>query len=150
MTGPEEHGNWLIKKEMTNVRRHGVVKRKRGVKRTCQGCGARFYDLNRERPQCPRCGTEHMAGTPPKPRHRAAPPEPPPAVEPVPPPEDEHVVPLKGVVETVEDEEDDEDDLEKVKGGDDGLIEDASELRQDEDDVSEVREHVDDGVGDKS
>lgn len=126
-----------------------MVKRKWGVKRTCQGCGARFYDLNREKPQCPECGAGYVAGNPPSPRRRAAPPEPPPAVEPepVPPPEDEHVVPLKGVVETVED---DEDDLEEVKGdNDDGLIEDASELRKDDDDVSEVREHVDDGVEDK-
>ncbi len=127
-----------------------MVKRKWGVKRTCQGCGARFYDLNRERPQCPRCGTEHVAGNPPKARHRAVPPEPPPAVEPgpVPPPEDEHVVPLEGVVETVED--DDDDDLEEVKAGDDSLIEDASELREDDDDVSEVREHLDDGIEDRS
>ncbi len=59
-----------------------------------------------------------MAGNPPKPRYRAAPPEPPPAIEPEPvlPPEDEYVVPLKGVVETAED---DEDDLEEAKGGDD-------------------------------
>lgn len=131
-----------------------MVKRKWGVKWTCQGCGARFYDLNREKHQCPKCGAEHVAGNPAKPRRRAAPPEPPPAVEPVPvpvlPPEDEHVVPLKGVVETAEDDEDDEDDLEKVKGDDDGVIEDTSELRQDDDDVSEVREHVDDGVEDKS
>ncbi len=134
-----------------------MVKRNWGVKRTCQGCGARFYDLNREKPQCPKCGAEYVAGNPPKSRHRAAPPEPPPAVEPepvpvpVPPPEDEHVVPLKGVVEPVEDDEDDEDDLEEVKGGDDdGLIEDASELREDDDDVSEVREHLDDGIEDRS
>jgi len=124
-----------------------VVKRKWGVKRTCQGCGARFYDLNREKPQCPKCGAEYVAGNPPKARHRAAPPEPPPAAEPVPPPGDEHVVPLEGVVKTAEDDEDD--DLEKVKGDEEGLIEDASELRKDDDDVSEVREHVDDGVEDK-
>ena len=129
-----------------------MVKRNWGVKRTCQGCGARFYDLDREKPQCPKCGAEHVAGNPAKPRHRAAPPEPPPAVEPgpVPPPEDEHVIPLKGVVETAEDDEDGDDDLEKAKGDDDGLIEDASELRKDDDDVSEVREHVDDGVEDRS
>ncbi len=129
-----------------------MVKRKWGAKRTCQGCSARFYDLDREKPQCPKCGAGHVAGNPAKPRHRAAPPEPPQAVEPVsvPPPEDEHVVPLKGVVETAEDDEDEDDDLEKVKGDDDGLIEDASELRKDDDDVSEVREHVDDGVEDKS
>ncbi|MCH7956238.1 MAG: FYDLN acid domain-containing protein, partial [Proteobacteria bacterium] len=108
-----------------------MVKRKWGVKRTCQGCGARFYDLNRDKPQCPKCGAEHVADNPAKPRRRAAPPEPPPAVEPGPvlPPEDEHVIPLEGAVETAEDDEDEDDDLEKAKGDDDGLIEDASELR---------------------
>ena len=92
-----------------------------------QGCGARFYDLNRENPQCPRCGAEYVAGNPPKPRYRAAPPEPPPAIEPEPvlPPEDEYVVPLKGVVETAED---DEDDLEEAKGGDD--VSEAQKLPQ--------------------
>ena len=124
-----------------------MVKRNWGTKRVCKGCDARFYDLNREKPQCPKCGAEYVAGNPQKARHRAAPPEPPPAVEPVPPSEDEHVVPLKGVVKTAEDDEDD--DLEKVKGDEEGLIEDASELRKDDDDVSEVREHVDDGVEDK-
>jgi uncharacterized protein (TIGR02300 family) len=28
-----------------------------GVKRTCQGCGARFYDLQREPIICPKCAT---------------------------------------------------------------------------------------------
>ncbi len=30
----------------------------RGTKRTCQGCGARFYDLNRDPIVCPVCGAE--------------------------------------------------------------------------------------------
>jgi uncharacterized protein (TIGR02300 family) len=35
------------------------VKAARGTKRTCLNpeCGARFYDLNRERPVCPICNT---------------------------------------------------------------------------------------------
>ncbi len=147
-------GTWQLADQERNYGRAEtrVVKRKWGVKRTCPGCGARFYDLNREKRRCPTCGAEYVAGNPAKPRHRAAPLEPPPAVEPepVPPPEDEHVVPLKGVVETVEDDEDVEDDVEKVKGDDDGVIEDASELREDDDDVSEVREHLDDAVEDKT
>lgn len=127
-----------------------MVKRKWGTKRVCKGCDARFYDLNREKPQCPKCGAEYVAGNPQKARRRAAPPEPPPAVEPgpAPPPGDEHVVPLEGAVKTAEDDEDD--DLEKVKGDEEGLIEDASELRKDDDDVSEVREHLDDGIEDRS
>jgi len=31
----------------------------RGTKRTCQGCGARFYDLNRDPIICPVCGAEY-------------------------------------------------------------------------------------------
>lgn len=31
----------------------------RGTKRTCQGCGARFYDLNRDPIICPICGAEY-------------------------------------------------------------------------------------------
>jgi hypothetical protein len=27
-----------------------------GRKHACQGCGARFYDLNRAEPTCPKCG----------------------------------------------------------------------------------------------
>ncbi|RIA47335.1 TIGR02300 family protein [Dichotomicrobium thermohalophilum] len=30
----------------------------RGTKRTCQSCGARFYDLNRDPIICPVCGAE--------------------------------------------------------------------------------------------
>ncbi len=30
----------------------------RGTKRTCQSCGARFYDLNRDPIICPLCGAE--------------------------------------------------------------------------------------------
>ena len=29
-----------------------------GVKRTCQSCGARFYDLKRDPIMCPKCGAE--------------------------------------------------------------------------------------------
>jgi uncharacterized protein (TIGR02300 family) len=36
-----------------------ATKAERGMKRTCQnsGCGARFYDLNRDPIECPVCGT---------------------------------------------------------------------------------------------
>lgn len=30
-----------------------------GVKRICQNCAARYYDLNNEPPICPSCGTEY-------------------------------------------------------------------------------------------
>ena len=30
-----------------------------GIKRICQSCAARYYDLNKEPPVCPSCGTEY-------------------------------------------------------------------------------------------
>lgn len=30
-----------------------------GIKRICQNCAARYYDLNNEPPVCPSCGTEY-------------------------------------------------------------------------------------------
>ncbi len=133
-----------------------MAKRKWGMKRICQSCGTRFYDLNRKGPQCPKCGAGYAAAKPAKPRRRAAPPAPAPATAPepapatAPPPEDAAAKPPTDAVETAGDDDEDENDLEQVKGADDGLIEDASELRKDDDDVSEVREHLDDGVEDRT
>jgi uncharacterized protein (TIGR02300 family) len=36
-----------------------VVKASWGIKRTCQNCSARFYDLNKNPIKCPKCGREH-------------------------------------------------------------------------------------------
>jgi uncharacterized protein (TIGR02300 family) len=36
-----------------------VVKANWGIKRTCQSCSARFYDLNKSPIKCPKCGREH-------------------------------------------------------------------------------------------
>ena len=36
-----------------------MVKANWGTKRTCQSCGARFYDLNKGPIKCPKCGREH-------------------------------------------------------------------------------------------
>ncbi len=129
-----------------------MAKRKWGVKRTCEDCGVRFYDLNRGNPRCPKCGAARAADKPAKSRRGAAPREPRPdtAPPPAPPPQDPVAEPPSDAVEAAEGDDEAEGDLDKVKGGDDGLIEDASELREDEDDVSEVREHLDHGVEDKA
>ncbi len=34
-----------------------VAKKDMGTKRTCQSCNARFYDLQKSPPVCPKCGT---------------------------------------------------------------------------------------------
>ncbi len=36
-----------------------MVKPTWGIKRTCQNCAARFYDLNKAPIKCPKCGREH-------------------------------------------------------------------------------------------
>ena len=36
-----------------------MVKASWGIKRTCQSCSARFYDLNKSPIKCPKCGREH-------------------------------------------------------------------------------------------
>ena len=36
-----------------------MVKASWGIKRTCQNCAARFYDLNKSPIKCPKCGREH-------------------------------------------------------------------------------------------
>ena len=35
-----------------------MVKAELGLKRVCVACGARFYDLMKSPPVCPKCGTE--------------------------------------------------------------------------------------------
>ena len=37
----------------------GMVKAAWGTKRSCQNCGARFYDLNKNPITCPKCGQAH-------------------------------------------------------------------------------------------
>jgi uncharacterized protein (TIGR02300 family) len=44
----------------------------RGTKRTCQGCGARFYDLNRDPITCPLCSAVFQLEAPPVGRGEAA------------------------------------------------------------------------------
>ena len=37
-----------------------VAKPELGTKRLCSGCGAKFYDLNRDPITCPKCGTVYI------------------------------------------------------------------------------------------
>ncbi len=39
-----------------------MTKTNLGIKRACESCGARFYDLDRDPPTCPKCATEAGAG----------------------------------------------------------------------------------------
>ncbi len=48
-----------------------MAKPELGTKRLCQGCGAKFYDLNRDPILCPKCGTTFQVSV-----SRVAPPAP--------------------------------------------------------------------------
>ena len=111
-----------------------------GVKRTCTGCGARFYDMRRHPIVCPKCD----ATVDPLAQLRSQ------RSRPVPVPVAAAPAPV-AVVEEVEEvelvEEDDLDDgaeLDDVEeeSEDEDIIEDASELGEDKDDMFEVMDKV--------
>lgn len=120
-----------------------------GMKRFCQNCGARFYDMRRDPPTCPKCGTPFA----PRPlvRQRRATPvvAARPVVAAVVPDDDlgVEIPPFDDQLPTEEDDFDDsEEDIEplKAEAEDEALLEDASELGEDDDDMSEVMDHVSD------
>ena len=129
-----------------------------GTKRFCQNCGARFYDLRRDPPTCPKCGTP-FAPRPLVRQRRAAPAVPEsPVAAPVVTEEDlgVEIPPFDDQLPAgLEEDEFDEPEAEieplKAEAEEEALMEDASELGEDDDDVSEVMDHVGDpDVGDRS
>jgi uncharacterized protein (TIGR02300 family) len=117
-----------------------VSKPEWGTKRICQGCGARFYDLNRSQIVCPKCGTENSPEPPAKLRRAPA--------RPVVPPRPAAVEPEASLLTTgttapeVAEGEEAED-----KDKDEEVIEDTSDLGEDEDDVAEVKDHIEPECG---
>lgn len=120
-----------------------MVKPAWGMKRVCQSCGARFYDLQREPIVCPKCSAVYDPDSASRTRRGRS------AVA-------EKVVALKPAetAETAEVELEDVDvdldvsdeDLvleEESEEDDEDLIEDASELGEDDEDMAEVIENVD-------
>ncbi len=104
-----------------------MAKAEWGLKRTCQSCGARFYDLQRSPIVCPKCEAEYDPEVLLKSRRGkavAAVAAPKPVADPV---EADEVV--------AEDDEEEEDDT---------VMEDTSELGEDDEDVAEVVEKADD------
>ncbi len=118
-----------------------------GVKRTCQSCSARFYDLGRSPILCPKCGATVEPEVTFKSRRQSAP-----AAEPkvAPVVRDAVVVDLDEAGEELEVIEEEEEGA--VASGDEseedesGLIEDASDLGEDDDDMAEVMEHIDEDL----
>ena len=110
-----------------------------GTKRTCQSCGARFYDMRRDPIICPKCSAVYDPEALLKTRRgRAAT-----GVEKIIPakaPVPEEIELIEGA--EVEAEIADEEPVEAEKEEEEDLIEDASELGEDED-VSQVIEKND-------
>ena len=111
-----------------------------GLKRTCQHCGARFYDMGSEGAACPKCGTKFDPDAVMKTKRTTkavaekAAPAPKAKPKPKPKPEEEEL-------EAVGDE--DVPEGEEAEGEEEVVIEDTSELGEDDEDVADVIENVD-------
>jgi uncharacterized protein (TIGR02300 family) len=106
-----------------------VSKPEWGTKRTCQSCGAHFYDLRKDTIICPKCGATYDPEAVLKSRRGRV-------VEKLTP-----VKPVEPEVPEVEEETEAED---IGAAEEEEVIEDTSELGEDDEDVSEVIEGVDD------
>ena len=118
--------------------RTAVVKPAWGMKRTCQGCGAHFYDMQKDPIICPKCATVYdpdAVSRTRRGRSTAAAPKPAPRV------------PVPEVAEAPsEAPELEEAGLEIAEEGEaegEDVIEDTEDLPEDADDVTEVIENVD-------
>lgn len=105
-----------------------VVKLEWGLKRTCQGCGSRFYDMCKSPIICPKCNAvfELTTTTTRSRRAKSA------AV-------DEKAAPVDDLTNIVDLELGD--DL--AAGDTDALLEDADDLGEDLNEMSDVIDHVD-------
>ncbi len=117
-----------------------------GVKRTCQSCSARFYDLARSPIICPKCGATVEPEITFKARRQSTP-----AAEPkvVPVVRDVVVVDHDEVSEELEVAEEEEGAAaatEESEEDESGLIEDPADLGEDDDDMAEVMEHIDEDL----
>jgi len=107
-----------------------------GIKRTCQECGAKFYDMKRPEIVCPKCATAFVEPVV-KPRRAKAEPK----AEPAP---KKPVAKVKDPDLDIDDDDDIDIDVDDDDDDDDDddIIEDTSDLGDDDDDVSEVREKI--------
>jgi uncharacterized protein (TIGR02300 family) len=101
-----------------------VTKPEWGTKRTCQSCGAHFYDLRKDPIVCPKCGATYDPEAILKSRRRAP----------------EKIVPVKPVKEVVLPDVEPEIDAETPAEEADDVIEDTSELGEDDEDIPETIE----------
>jgi uncharacterized protein (TIGR02300 family) len=113
-----------------------VAKQDLGTKRLCPNCGARYYDLNKDPPVCPKCGTVFVVTTP-----KSRPPEP----KPVPKEEEPVVVQPDPVAETISLEEADEELAGAKNAKGDGEEDEDIEVEGDDDDDAFLEEDEDEG-----
>jgi uncharacterized protein (TIGR02300 family) len=106
-----------------------VSKPEWGTKRTCQSCGAHFYDLRKDTIVCPKCGTTYDPEAVRKSRRGRV---------------VEKLTPVKPVVEPEPQAEEETESEDIGAAEEEEVIEDTSELGEDDEDVSEVIEGVDD------
>ncbi len=138
-----------------------MAKAEWGTKRTCQNCGARFYDLHRDPIRCPVCSAVYDPDRHPRPRRGTGGAKPETAaaarfvetalaeedLEPEAADKEMGETDAEDVVDGEEGNEGDVDDLDADEDRD--LIEDTSDLGEDDDDIGEVIEHIDEDVHDK-
>jgi len=124
-----------------------VAKPELGTKRLCAGCGAKYYDLNKDPITCPKCGTVYeVAVVAPRGRPDAARAQPVQAAEPdLPETQEAEFVSLeeadaeveggakKTPAEAVEDVE-----IEEVEGGDEDDATFIEETEEEDTDVTEI------------
>lgn len=118
-----------------------MVKPEWGTKRLCLECGAKFYDMLRDPITCPACETVLKPEPPPKTRRAsAAKAKPAPVKVEKPPPEEA----TEEVTTATGNGDDPAAEIADVAvdntGGQQDIIEDATELGEDEDDMAEVLE----------
>jgi uncharacterized protein (TIGR02300 family) len=104
-----------------------VVKVEWGTKRSCQGCGARFYDLLKSPILCPKCGTTFEIQTSGRGRRGRL------SVDVA----KDISLDSSLLVEDIDLVEDGESNL----ADDNGLMEDTSDLGEDLDDIPDVLDH---------
>ena len=102
-----------------------------GTKRTCQSCGAHFYDLRKDTIVCPKCGTTYDPEAVLKSRRGRV---------------VEKLTPVKPVVPEVPEPEEETETEDIGAAEEEEVIEDTSELGEDDEDVSEV---IEGGVDDE-
>ena len=115
-----------------------MVKPEWGLKRTCNSCGAKFYDLCRDPIICPKCD----ATVDPVAVARTQRVKTPPPVAKEAPPKPEAKIDIDDDDDDIDVADDDVLDLDDDDDDDDAAIEDVSELGEDQDDMLGVLDKV--------